>query len=417
MLYTTTRAKDAAASGIQSDWLGMGANIAGGLGKTGWYLRDKIDMLKNGLDTDAWLKKNPGKKLPAPTPTFIIDVMQIIVGALDASMGLWAPERGTELATGSALFGSVNKSLQLASKIEGIWSGSSADKYAERNKILEDLANELRELDKKTKAVLESQADTVQQAHTKFQLLLMSLVFAQLTAMLIWAAGPSGPAASVTYQQAFVLGCVPVVMLVLTNTFDNSRVNALKLQSLTSNYNGVAEKAKSSGAFTTISVAEAEKSTVSSFADISATLSEASDMPEFAALLNVARANPWAGVNPVLGAFPAGDETAGNDTHVPDTSTVPTLAQLTAMSAQAAKISGQLSQPMNMFTQTIGQLQQMASTAQQDRGPATSAEKPAAEEAKAAPEGAGTDAAERAPISEQAQPAAHDRANRAIPLA
>jgi hypothetical protein len=412
LLYTTTRAKDAIGTGVHQDWIGMSANILGGVGKIGWYARDKFTFLKDGLE----LQK--GVKYPAPTPTAIVDVAMVVVGLIDACMGMWPPDRGHEFDTGRAEFESMQLWLRLADPDEAKWSGDTAKNYAAQNKELQDLAQKMQELDKTTQARLQNQADVVQDAHTALAVCLMLLVFAQLAAMVIWAAGPGGPAASVLFQTAFVTTIFLLVVGYVGAVIESSYRNATELNKLANDYKDVGQKAEPSGTFTKISVHAAEESTVSSVADISASMSGASAMPDFATVANIARANASAGENPLLSAFTGDGETPGDSAsdEVADTpaSTMPTLAQLTAMSGQAAKISGHLSQHVNLFNQGMGQIQQIASMAQQGQGAAAPAEEAAAEEAAlagAAPaeatlagdvEGAGaalgTEAAERAPI-------------------
>jgi hypothetical protein len=81
---------------------------------------------------------------------------------------------------------------------------------------------------------------------------------------------------------------------------------------------------------------------------------------------------------------------------------MPSLAQVSAMSGQGAKLSGQLSQHSNLVNQAMGQIQQMAQMGQQGQGAAAPAEEAAPEEGAlvADVEGAdaGTATAERAPV-------------------
>ena len=77
-------------------------------------------------------------------------------------------------------------------------------------------------------------------------------------------------------------------------------------------------------------------------------------------------------------------------------STMPTLAQVSAMSGQTPKLSGQLSQHANLVNQAVGQMQRLAQMGRQGQGDAAPAEEAAL---AGGVEGAGaTEGAGRAPI-------------------
>jgi hypothetical protein len=152
-------------------------------------------------------------------------------------------------------------------------------------------------------------------------------------------------------------------------------------------------------------VAAGVESTVSSFEDISSSMSGMSAMADgagFAGVLTDEGDTPEDGTP---------EETPEETTPGTPASMMPTLAEVMQMSGQAAKLSGHASQYMNLFNQAMGQIQQVASLGQRGQGAAAPAEEAAAEEA--APEEAalaagvdgagaavGADVAERAPIED-----------------
>jgi len=134
-------------------------------------------------------------------------------------------------------------------------------------------------------------------------------------------------------------------------------------------------------------MAAATTSSVASFEDISSGMSEISAESDVSELVGAANGSPEQGARaPRRAGQTLEDGTPEASTATP-AFTMPTLAQAGALSGRAAKLSGQMSQQMNLVSQTTGQIQQLGSMARRI-APARYVEGAAW----------GTESAERAPI-------------------
>lgn len=392
------------------------ANIAGAWGKYIWYKKDKFSQ--DMLDELA-------KKGPTATPTAIVDVAIVIVNIIDLLFGVLPPDKGDNFDSGRKSFETTDAKLDLAKPDPRDWDGDAAETYGAQNAKLRECAQQIQDLDKQVAALMAQHAGAVQGAHTVCAMSLMLLVFAQGVALYLWATPAAGPVVSVNWQLAFVAMIWIVVSGILTLVMYSSGTLATEVDRLAGEYRDIAEKAKLAGTFGTIEVPGAKESTISvstfnAIADTTASgRSALTGMPTVATLIGLAGQSASGEQRALLEEKAAllsvltGDgtgETLGDGTS--GESTPPTLADLTAMSGQLAKISAHASQHANLVNQMMGQVQQIASMAQQGQGATAPAEEAPAEEAafagaapaeatlagKGAEAGLGAAGAVRAPI-------------------
>lgn len=423
MAYVFARAGGAAGAGTQQDWVGMSANIGAGIGKFGWYAKDKISFLEKGLKT----------KGPTPTPTAIIDVAMVVVTILDLLNGIWPPDKGDRFKLGKSEFENMQQYLESAIPDSAKWSGEAAEAYAAQTKILLQLAKDMQANDLALAALLEEHGNRVQKMHRDYAIILMTLVAAQLTAMILWSWPVFGPVASVKFQVVTVVVLSFTILGLQGEVCTASQRKADAISRLAEKYAETGKAAEPVGTFAKIAVTGAEEARVSSFEAISASMS--GPPPSFSTLVDMAKADPSMNEHPLLSAVTGDGAAAGVSTsgatetpEAPQTSdgttpaapgtpafTLPSLSQINRASGQAAQMSGHLSQHANLVNQTMGQVQQLASMGQQGQAAAAPAEGAAPEEATLAGDvedagaGAGAEGAERAPIdaaagaAEQAQ--------------
>jgi hypothetical protein len=323
-----------------------------------------------------------------------------VVEVLELTTGFGPPHEGDDLKTGSEQFTKVYE--QLGSIFpDDSWQGSASQAYAQQNKDLQDLATKMQELDAKLADVVKDQAAWVTHMRLGLGITKDLLLAAFIVKLFIYAAPPpAGPAAAHTFSVVVSTLGIAVAVAIISDLLARSIQNTQRVSDVALKYGEVAAGAKESSGVESTEKAKlpvAEQSTVSSFEDISVGMPKMSAPPEAPVLTGVA-----SGGSSVVAGTPEIPSTPGF--------AMPTLAQLTAMSGQGAKLSGQLSQPANLVSQAMGQVQQLASVAQQGQGAATPAKAPAPKEAapkEAALAGAApTEAAERAPIEAAAAGAA-----------
>ena len=396
----------AGTSAYQEDWLGFGANLGAGVGKTMYWARNQIPFLKNKLSAIK------------PTPTYIIDLTMVAVQLTDFINGFAVPDRGQDFEAGSDRYETLELLLQAAVPDARDWDGDAAQAYAETNAALQVLAQTMQELDAQMKTLLSEYGDRVQDAHTYIAVLVMSLVFAQGIALFLFMIPVYGKAISFGFQ---VLTAFTAITLTLINedmTRMASESVAQQVDALTGEYEKVTASATQLVGDVTVSemqkslasvqgqLAATPESRVGSFQAISTSMS---GIPDVATLVNRGVAEDerqlidllmsgegLAVDSPDEGADDSSDQmaeaSATSATSAAATLTLPTMAQMTAWSEQAAKFSGNLAQHMNLVNQTVGSVQSLASMAQQGQGAAA----PAEEAADAGAEGA--EGAERAPV-------------------
>lgn len=427
--YVAARFQGAGGAASQEDWLTFGANLGGAAGKSLWYLKDKFPKLVEGLKT----------KGPTPTPTAIIDVAIVTISIIDLLNGFLSADQGGALGTGKLEFENAELNLKLAKVNDSKWQGTSAQAYAEQNKKLAELVVKMQELDETMQGYVKDHAAKVNKAHQVIALSLMSLVLAQGIALLMWAFPIIGPGWSVAFQVLTVTVIGFTVYFYEIDVLQSSGLKSDKMGELTVDYNSVAMRAEPLGTFSTILVAGADETSasVSSFSAISDQMSEFPTSPSMSSLASLAGESMTADEHDLLDALMSDGETPPEDptlevSESPATPPAPpTMADIVAASSQAAKLSGHVSQHMNLVNQTMGSVQQLASVGQRGQGsaagqqgqsPADNAVTDQSAVTEAPPEGAtpgaagreddteglgaasGTEGAERAPIDTTADP-------------
>jgi uncharacterized protein YukE len=320
-----------------------------------------------------------------------------VVEVLELTTGFGPPNEGDDLKVGSEQFATVSGQLGSAFPDDN-WQGSASQAYADRNTALQNNAQTMADLDLQLAAIVKDQADWVTHIRLGFGILkdLLAAAFAIELAIKLTVPPPGG----LTTAQLFatiVAGLGATIAAGMLGTLCYFSVeNAKKADALTTQYTELAAAAVLSGTpLTPTEVPAAVESTVSSFEAISSSMSGMAAMPDVATLASLAPEGASPQQRALLSALMGEDETPGDGTPA---FTMPTLAQVTAMSGQAAKLSGYVGQHMNLVNQMTGQVQQLASMAQQGQAAPPAKETTPAEDVDGAGAALGTEAAERAPI-------------------
>jgi hypothetical protein len=369
LAYVFTRVGASADAGARQDWVGLGANIAGGIGKFIWYKKSH-GILKDTLE-------KVGKKA-LPTPTAIIDVTMVCVVIVDLLNGFGPPEDGSKFAAGVDKLKVVDAKLELAVPDSRDWNGAAADAYNEQLATLRALVAEMQELDNRMKTIVGNQGDQIFQAHRTLAILGFALVLSQGVALALYLIPLVGPEVSMLFQVVAALAaattCVVQESLVLGNSFNH----ATDAEAVTADYISLGSRTELGGSFAKIKVPGAEETKVGSFTDISNSLSAFSAPPTVARLAGMAGADGSVfEERRVLASAVTADglsedsplpvlATAADDTKPEGTptSTTPTMAGLSV-----AKMSKDMAAPLNAVNQTMSQamqgVQQIVSMAQQ----------------------------------------------------
>jgi hypothetical protein len=413
LAYVFTRVGAAADAGARQDWVGLGANIAGGIGKFIWYKKS------HGLLKET-LAKVGTKALP--TPTAIIDVTMVAVVIVDLLNGFGPPENGSKFASGVDKLKVVDAKLELAVPDSRDWDGAAAKAYAEQNAALRALVAEMQELDNKMKTIVGNQGDQIFQAHRTLAILGFALVLSQGIALGLYLIPVVGPEVSLLFQVVAALAAATTVTVQESLVLGNSFNHATDAEAVTADYISLGSRAELGGSFAKIKVAGADETKVGSFEEISNKLSAFSATPTVASLAGMAGTDGSAfeerrvlastltadGLadedSAVLAAAAAADDTTLQETPTPTTpqgtptSTAPTMAGLSQMTGNAAKMSKDMAQPLNTvnqtMNQTMGAVQQIVSMAQQGDQDAGAA----AQDVEDAGAASGAGAGERAPV-------------------
>lgn len=360
---------------------------------------------------------------PAGMKTFkqslsIISITLTIVELMELTIGFGPPTEGSELNTGSQQFTVLAEQLKLALP-DDRWEGSGSEAYAELDAALETMAQSMATLDSQLASLVRNQAEWVNHARLGFGILKDILLAAIIIELIITFAvpAPAGPIAAKAFAIAVAIGGIGVASAFLGSLTYFSVENGKKADALANQYSELAAGTVQTGSDAKAKKLTSEETTVSSFAAISDSMSGMSAVsaaPPVAASTGAANgsederaplaAQMGASESPAYGASQISDTTTPDATTPSAPTTMPTVAQLSAMSGQAAKVSGQLSQPAQLTSQAMGQLQQMIQTAQQGQGAAAPAQEAATEETafpgevEGAGAGLGAAGAERAPV-------------------
>ncbi|KAA1251748.1 hypothetical protein F0Q45_02445 [Mycobacterium simiae] len=354
-----------------------------------------------------------------PTPTAIIDAAVAAIAAIDLANGVGPPDSGAAFSAGSQKFENVVLQLSAAMPEPQGWEGDSAKAYADANAAQQALAKTMQELDKQAQALVERQSKAVQSAHRTIALTSLGLAVAKGIALSLYLIPGSGPEISAGWQSAAALAAAITVLERELFAYAESLDIEIETVGLSENYRAVAAQAGPSGTFARFATTGAAETWVGSAAAVSRT-SVFSEMPTVGTLASLAGDNVGAQQRAFHSDSTENDLPADGALEVPETPglpsepvltvpRLPTVADVSAMSAQAARMSGQVSQHMNLVNQTMGQVQQVAAMARGHGSAAPPAEEAAVEEAAnadtalAAPAenagvASGVASAERAPI-------------------
>lgn len=349
----------------------------------------------------------------------IISITLTIVEMMELTIGFGVPTEGDDLNTGAQQFTALSEQLKSALP-DNRWKGSGSQAYAELDQALESMAQQMAKLDVALATLVNDQAEWVTHARLGFGVLKDIILAALIIEMVMTFAvpAPAGPVAAKGFAIAVAtLGLAAATGFLGALTYF-SVTNGKKAELLASQYTELAAGTVQTGLDAKAKVTRSEETTVSSFDAISNSMSGISALSATSNLTSApGAANGSEDERAPLAAQMSASEFTGDDAGqaqdktTPDkttaptpATTMPTLAQVSAMSGQAAKVSSQLSQPAQLVNQAMGQLQQMIQTAQQGQGAAAPAEEAVTDEAALAGdvEGAGAAAgaagAERAPV-------------------
>ena len=414
---TFERLGGAGTSASGGDWLGLGANLAAAAGNAAAFASTQSKALADAL-------KNAGTKV-LPTPTAILDVAMLALVVVDLLNGFGTPNSGAAVSTAAEKLDLFMKDLDLGCVPDARdWSGAAADAYVDQNTILKGLAESMKDLDKRLKDLVARQGNEVQTAHHCIAITSLVLTAAQGVALALYLIPVVGPGISCGWQIIAALAAGATVLTFEMLTLSSSMSISQQVDAVALEYIQLGEDAevKLAGTFGQINgkAAEQTSSKVAGFTAISDGMSAFSGTPTVASLANTSLARE--GASPAQRALldaasatrvdasadlPA---TTGDGATPPTPAfTPPTLSQINQASGQLAKMSGHVSQPMNLMNQTTGQVQSVAQMGHQGQGAAAPAEKTAEERATTeeaalagdvggAWAGAGTEAGERAPI-------------------
>ncbi|ORW30721.1 hypothetical protein AWC17_00835 [Mycobacterium nebraskense] len=352
-----------------------------------------------------------------------------IVEVLELTTGFGPPADGSDLEGGAQQFADLSAQLKSALPDDN-WQGSASQAYADLDTTLQNMATSMAELDNQLAALVKDQAEWVDHMRLAFGILKDVLFAAFLIEMLMFMIPPSGPLAAKIFA-GIVCGLgIAGALSFLGVLLNYSITNGQKADALAAQYTQLAAGAVQTGSLAQAKVATTGESSVSSFEAVSASMSgpavTAAPVPAVAAPVK-----PRNGADderaPVSAQMSAADTAAGATADAPTTpdqstpstpaAAMPTVAQLSAMSGQASKLSGKLSPHAQLVNQAMAQIQQLTQTAQQGQGTAAPAEPAATEEAdvEGAGAGMGTEGTQRAPIEATAgAEAAPSRAGRVI---
>jgi hypothetical protein len=434
--YCFTRLGGVGSAGYSQDWLSLGANLGGMVGKALWYAKGQWPKL-----VDALAKS--GKSV-LPTPTAIVDVCMVVISVVDLFNGFGGPDKGAAFASAIDKYDTTWERLDGANPRKKEWTGPGAEAYEAQNRALMDIVKQMQDLDKKMSELMTNQANEVTKAHQCIALTCMALVLAQGIALALYMIPIVGAEISCAWQIVAAFAASATVLAFEMFTLSNSMGLVYEVQAAAEDYVDLAKDATPAPTFAKIEIAAVEETRVSSFLEISEMLKGISHFSEAPTLSALASMAPETSSEEERATFKAltSDETPGDD-ETPDQTpppapgaTPPSLTDISKASGQLAQMSGHVSQHMNLVNQMMGQVQQLTQMGQGAAAPAAAkAEQAAAagaapaEEAlaEAAPaeaalagqtEGAGaalgTEGAERAPIDVAAAAAAAGPAERVL---
>ena len=336
--------------------------------------------------------------------TFVLEVALLAVESMSVLNGFGEEDDGTRFEAARAFFGTADEALKFATP-DDHWEGTASETYAGKNVKQRTRVQDLVELDRSIKEILENEAHTVADTRNFLGIwkgvITASIFVAMALSYMPWA----GPQASFAFQVAVAFAAITACASKEVTTVTSSGKYARQVNDVTAKYRALAEEVKQQPDWSIQpEVPAAAETTVSSFEAISSGLSGSSAIPETAGLAGAAggfdnrrtalSARTGAGEAPAGGAPGV---TADATTPATPAFTTPPVAQPPLPWQQAAKLSA---------------VPQVASKRRHDQASSGLAGTVAAEEAAPAGAlptvgepaggiegaGAGAQAAERAPL-------------------
>lgn len=416
-------------SAIQNqDWATLGASAATIVGKGLIYAGKQSTVLANALKTS-------GTKI-LPTPTAIVDAAAIAVLLVDFLNGFGTPNSGAAVTTAAKDLDLYMQQLDPSCIPDSRdWSGDAATAYTNQVKALKGYAQTYKGYDATLKGYVANQGAKVKEAHMCVTVNVAVLTAAAGVALLLYLIPITGPAWSCAWQIVAAFACCMAVLALELMTMSNGFTVSHQVSALGEKYVQLGKDVEKAlaGTYGKIEgkVATESSSQLSNFRGISDGLTSFSFAPSVSSLASQAGDNSSS--QRAFADASSGTEGAaakGSDSTQPHTPAAPaaaapaasfsppSLAQVSAMSAQAQAIS----QPFNSMSQTVSQgVSQIQQAAQSSKGqdpappPADDAKDKDAE-AAAAGAAAGGDGSERAPVDAGTSGAAPAAAGRERPL-
>ncbi|MEE6176886.1 EspA/EspE family type VII secretion system effector [Mycobacterium sp. 050134] len=343
----------------------------------------------------------------------LISWTYVAVEFLNLTTGFIPPYEGAGLNTGSKTFAELSQLLRSAVPGE-TWDGSGSDAYAQLSATLQQLAVTAAELDAKFADAVEDQAKWITHYRLGFGLLKDLLVAAMVIEWLLTylEPGPAGQLKAKAFAVAVAVAGIATATGFIATLVACSFDARAKAEDLTNQYRDLLPQIDQKGRLAQPSVANAAESAVSDFEGISNSMSGSAGSAPSPRAFRAAQGPAAYRTNTDDTAAQTTPSTttaaAGIASFALPTVTMPTLAQVTTMSGQSARISGQLAQHVNLFNQAMGQVQQIAQMAQQNQPappPAPDAETATdvnAETGEDTDAAAGSPDGQRAPVAQTA---------------
>ncbi|MEE6178173.1 EspA/EspE family type VII secretion system effector [Mycobacterium sp. 050134] len=302
--------------------------------------------------------------------TSIISWTYTVVEMLELTTGFGPAYEGDALKDGSKAFAELSQLLHSAVP-DKTWQGSGSEAYAQLSAALQQLAIATAGLDTKLADAVKGHAELVNHMRLGFGLLKDLLFAAMVIEMLIaFIPAPVGPTVAKAFAIAVAAAGIATATAFIATLVSNSFEAGAEAEDLMNQYNELLYQTGQKGQLTQTSAATSAESTVSDFQAISNSMSAGSaPSPHAFRAAEGPTAYRTNTEDTALTVTQSKTTTggAGTSSFTLPTITLPTLAQVSTMSGQSARISGQLAQHVNLFNQAMGQVQQIAQMAQQNQ--------------------------------------------------
>ncbi|SOX55907.1 hypothetical protein MAAFP003_4603, partial [Mycobacterium ahvazicum] len=394
---------------IDGEWATAGLNFAAAGGKIAWFLKGHQYGFKETFEKAKKDALTPG------APTFILDMCLVWVGVMDFFGGVGTAEDGIEFKLGASLFETVQAQLELALADASRWKGAAAEAFKEQVTELLAIALEMEDLDRQTRDRIAEQADEVKRYHLIIASVLAGIVFAQGVAILLYKF--LGPVSSFVFQMSFA--ATSIGMVIPAGKWEKTSSDGVKTQTrpLVDEYAAaLARSEKLGGEFAGVVFPEAQQTTVGSFdSDMTGASALDGEAPTLASLAGMPGANISELQRVMLSTLSDEDSPTASPAEAPSVADDGTpvaasfglpaalgrgMNRLVAMSGTAAEISSGLSKHLDVVDQVTSQVEKISGMAQDWQAAATPAEEDTpAQDAETAGAAAGSESAERAPVT------------------